>query len=306
MKLSTTQKAIVALIVANFIWGAAAPIFKWSLESTPPFTLAILRFGPAVLILIPFVYKHLKVAKQHIMPLILLSLFGVTMNISFFFLGLKYTDSINAPIIASSGPIFILLFGVLFLKDKLKLKTLLGGILGLIGVIIIIVIPSIEKGFDTALLGNLFLVLAMLSTVIHAILLKKIIPNYNSLSIVFWSFLIGTIGFLPFFIGEVSQVGFLPVINTQVIVGILFGALFASLTAYFLQTWAIKKMPVEDVGLFTYMDPIVAILIAYPLLGEAPTIHFFIGSILVFLGIYIAEGRIHYHPLHLLSKKGST
>lgn len=295
------QKAILALILANLIWGVAAPIFKWSLESTPPFTLATLRFGLASLIFLFFAKRTgLWIKGKDILTLIIMSFIGITLHIGFFFIGLSYTESINAPIIASSGPIFLILFGALFLKDNVKTKTILGALLGLVGVITIIVLPSIDKGFDSSVLGNIFLVFAMLAGVIYALLLKKLIKRYHAVTIAFWSFLIGTIGFTPMFFDEIQRVGFLPVINLQVIGGVAFGVLLSSCLAYFLFIWAIKKMPVEDVGLFTYIDPIAAILVAVPLLGEVPTIHFFMGSALVFLGIFIAEGRIHWHPIHKL------
>lgn len=303
MKLSTVQKAIFALIIANIIWGSAAPIFKWSLMSTPPFTLAVMRFGLATLILLPFVKNKLKIYPKDFFSIIVIALTGITINISFFFLGLEYSESINAPIIASSAPLFIILFGFIFLKDKLKRRTILGGLVGLIGVLVIVVLPGIEHGFDVSLLGNIFLVLAMFGSVISAILIKKIIKRYDPLTITFWSFLIGTLGFLPMFFDEIQRVGFLPIVNEQVVLGILFGAFLSSVVGYYLHTWALKYMPVEDVGLFIYMDPIVAVIIAYPLLGEVPTFHFIIGSILVFLGIFVAEGRFNYHPLHKLKKK---
>ncbi len=299
-KLSTNQKAIIALIIANIIWGAAAPIFKWSLTSTPIYTLAFLRFSLGALILLPFTWRRLKIKRENIKHVVLLGILGVTINISFFFEGLRYAKSINAPIIGSSGPIFIILFGAFFLKDHIKKRTLLGALIGLIGVLIIIITPAIDSGFDTSFVGNIFFIVAMLVTVIYAIITKKIVKDYDPLTLVFWSFVIGSVGFLPMLFDQVVHVGFLPVINLRSISGIIFGVVLSSALAYSLQTWAIKKMPVENAGLFTYMDPIVAIMIAYPLLGEIPTIHFFIGSILVFLGIYIAEGRIHWHPLHKL------
>lgn len=302
MNLSTNQKAIIALIIANIIWGAAAPIFKWSLSSIQPFTLAILRFGIATIILLPFTRGKFHINKDDYLILAISALFGVTVNISFFFLGLSFSDSINAPIIGSSGPIFLILFGALFLKDHIKKRTVFGALVGLVGVLIIVVLPSIEKGVDTSLLGNIFFIFAMLGSVIHAILLKKIAPKYDALTLVFWTCLIGTLGFLPMFFNQVATIGFIPEINLQTVVGVLFGAFFASTLGYTLQTWAIKKMPVEDVGLFTYMDPVIAIIIAFPLLGEVPTVHFFIGSILIFAGIYIAERRIHYHPIHKLRR----
>ncbi len=301
--MKNTQKAVFALILANFIWGAAAPIFKWSLESTPPFTLAVLRFGIASLIFLPLAKRHsFSIKSKHILLLIIMSFLGVSLHISFFFLGLGYTDSINAPIIASSGPLFIILFGFLFLKDKIKKRTMIGAFIGLLGVLAIIVLPAVEKGLDGSIVGNVFFVIAMLAGVIYALLLKKLMNGYHPFTIAFWTFLIGTIGFLPMFFDEIQRVGFLPIINTQVIVGILFGALLSSSLAYALQMWALQKMSVEDVGLFAYVDPVIAVLIAAPLLGEQPTSVFFAGSFFVFFGIYIAEGRIHWHPIHRLFK----
>jgi len=61
-----------------------------------------------------------------------------------------------------------------------------------------------------------------------------------------------------------------------------------------------SRVKAQEVGLFNYLDPVVTVLIAVPLLGEHPDIYFFIGTILVFGGIYIAEGRIPWHPFHKL------
>lgn len=299
--MKTTRKAILALIIANLIWGLAAPIFKWSLESTPPFTLAVLRFGLSALIFLPLAKGNFSIKGKDVFTLVIMSFIG-SLHISFFFLGLENTNSINAPIIASSGPIFIILFGILFLKDKVKSKTLFGAFLGLLGVLTIIVLPSIEQGFDSSIIGNIFLVFAMFASVVYALLLKKLMKNYKVATIAFWTFLITTLGFMPMFFSEIQSVGFLPIINSQVIGGVVFGTLFSSALAYFLQMWAMKKISVEEAGLFTYIDPVAAILIAVPLLGEVPTVHFFVGSILVFLGIFIAEGRVHWHPLHRLVK----
>ncbi len=63
-----------------------------------------------------------------------------------------------------------------------------------------------------------------------------------------------------------------------------------------------SRINMQEVGLFTYVDPIIAVLIAIPLLQEYPTVHFFLGSVLVFWGIFIAEKRIHYHPFHRIMR----
>ncbi|MBU3979441.1 DMT family transporter, partial [Patescibacteria group bacterium] len=64
-----------------------------------------------------------------------------------------------------------------------------------------------------------------------------------------------------------------------------------------------KYISASEVAVFSYTDPIIAIVIAKPLLGETITNTFLIGSLLVFFGIFISENRIHYHPIHLLFKQ---
>src|SRR3989344_934022 len=168
--MSAHQKGILALIVANIIWGAASPIFKFALQNISPFTLAFIRFYGATLILLPFAYPYLKIHKKDYLKIFWLSFFGVTVNISFFFLGLKYAPSINAPIIASSGPIFIYLFSIFLLKEKPHYKVFIGLTISLIGVLLIIGQPILTGELDGQLIGNLLLIVAMLSSVIHTII----------------------------------------------------------------------------------------------------------------------------------------
>lgn len=65
------NQAIIALIIANIIWGAASPIFKLALENIPPFTLAYIRFLGAALILAPFAFKSLNIDRKDYRRLIL-------------------------------------------------------------------------------------------------------------------------------------------------------------------------------------------------------------------------------------------
>lgn len=301
--MSKTHKALIALVIANTIWGAASPIFKWSLENIQPFTLAFLRFSIAALILLPFAWQSLKIEKKDMLKVVMMAFFGVTINISFFFLGLKQTASINAPLIASSAPIFIILFSMAFLKEHPKKREVLGSLLGLLGVLLIIIEPLLSNGVDLSLIGNVFLITATFGSIIHILIAKETINKYNPIVLTFYSFAIGSLGFIAPLTSEINEHGFLSGINTQGAIGIVFGALLSSALAYYLFYWSMKFLPAYEVGLFTYLDPVIAILIAIPLLGEIPTATYIIGAILVFSGIYIAEGRIHYHPLHLFKKQ---
>jgi drug/metabolite transporter (DMT)-like permease len=301
-KLSKHQLAVFSLIIANLIWGSASPIFKWSLQGIEPFTLGFFRFFLGALLLLPLTLHELRVHYRHWPKLILLSLTGITIHISLFFLGLKLTASVNAPIIASSAPIFIIIGSMIFLHEQPLPRVLIGTGISLLGILLIVFQPLFEQGMDTSIFGNFLLVTATVGTVLHTLLLRNLAKHYAALTLTFWSFVIGSLGFLPFFLLETKQSEFLNTLTIQGFVGILFGALFASALAYYLYNLALKYVKASEAGIFVYMDPIVAILIAIPLLGEKITPIFILGSLLVFAGIYIAERRINYHPFNKLRR----
>ena len=76
------------------------------------------RFFIGALIILPFVIKDLRIAKEDYKNIILLSIFTVSLQIPLLFFGLKLTPSINAPIIISLAPI-ILIFASVILIDSI-------------------------------------------------------------------------------------------------------------------------------------------------------------------------------------------
>jgi len=295
---------ILALIIANIIWGGASPIFKFALKNIPPFTLAFIRFFFAGLIFLPLAFKNFqKISLKRWIEIFLVGFFGVFINITFFFLGLKKTESINVPIIASSGPVFIYFFLILFFKEKPKLKVFLGMMIAFIGVFLIVLSPILLDGkkiYLGEIEGNFFIVLATLGSVFSTIIGRDLLKKINPFFVSAFSFLFSSFLFLIFIPKELRSWSFSDLrINGWV--GIIYGVFFSSAIAYFLYYYGLSKINAQEVGIFGYIDPIVAVVIAIPLLGEYPTIYYLIGAILVFGGIYLAEGRIHWHPINKLA-----
>lgn len=291
--------AIISLILANIIWGASLPIYKWTLETIHPFTFAFIRFFVSFIILIPFVVGRFKFEKKDIPLLILGSIVSITIQIPLILFGLKLAPSINAPIIISSGPIILLCSSVIFLKEKVSTKLLAGTFISLLGVLLLMFKPALESGFGAGVLGNFFIFLATICSVVQVLVVKKLLERNDALVTVFLMFFIGSLPLLPAVFLEYNSVG-LFAINTKAILGIFYSIVFSSILAHYLLFYGIKKIKASETGIFTYVDPIATILIAIPLLHEVITESYLIATVLVFLGIYIAEGRIHYHPFNLL------
>lgn len=305
LKLSKMHFAVLALIVTNIVWGASSPIFKWAMEDIPPYSFAFLRFLLAALILLPFTLHKLKVRREDIIKLCILAFFGFFIHIALLLVGLTISSSINSPIIASSAPVFLLLGSFFFLKEKIKKKMLIGTLVSLLGVMIIILRPLFDHGLDGTIIGNLLFLVSTISFVVYTILLKDYKLPYSSVTLTFYMFALSTIIFLPFSLWELQTQSNALILSSQSLLGILFAAIFTSVLGYVLYNYAIRFVKANETGIFLYIDPVIAVLIAVPLLGEHVTTSFIIGSILVFAGIFIAEKRIHYHPLHHLKRPHS-
>ena len=292
---------ILALITASLIWGAASPVFKWSIQNIPIFPLVFVRFFVASIFLIPFL-KSTKIEKKDLFQFILLGLSGITINVAFFFLGISLTSAINGGVMAVSAPIFTILASRLFLKEKQSLNLILGSLIGLLGVLLIIGQSIFVKGFSVDLLGNLYLILAVWGLVGHEILVRKL-KNYDPILITYVMFLVGALTFEPLAFWQLWQnPNFLLTIDIRGYTGLTYGIFLSSLIAYFLWNWGLTKFSASRAGVFLYADPLAAVLVAFFLLGEKITLLTIFGTLLIFVGIYVAERRIHYLHQPFFSK----
>jgi drug/metabolite transporter (DMT)-like permease len=309
MKLSPARKAIIALIIANIIWGAGGPIFKLALHSIPPFTLAFWRFYlSAALMRLIFGSRAVipgRLFRKDWRNLLLYTIYGITVNMIFYFWGIKLTLSLNAPIIASAAPIMTMAVAFLYLREHFRPKKILGVLTGSCGIALIVLEPlAITGNIGGSVLGNLFLIIATAGAVGQTVIGHSFIKHYDPLKITFWSNAIGSFTFLPFAVWELVKA---PDLYSRIALpgyfGIFWGTVFSSFIAYYLFAWGISKMTATDASLFNYIDPIVGTFLSAIMLQEIISPLFLLGTVFIFGGIFIAEGRFHYHPLSRLLKK---
>lgn len=273
------------------------------MQEIPPFTLAFLRFMIAALLILPFIYKKIAIRKSDFFPVLMLAFVGITMHIALFFLGLQLTSSINVPIINAITPIFLMVGSVWYLHEKLKKKVIFGTALSLLGIILIIVEPLLITGPDGSVIGNLMLLLSFSCVVIYTLFLKKLNLPYSTITLVFWTFFLGALLFIPAFLTELVLLQPFPQFDSKALIGISYGAIFSSALAYFCYDFGLTHLKGSEIGIFAYLEPFITVLVAMPLLGEQITPFYVFGAIIVFAGIFITEAHFHYHPHHPLSRK---
>lgn len=267
-------------------------------------TLALLRFAFASLLLAPFFIaetKKVKIDRKDLPKLIAIGILIITLNITFFFEGIKRTTAINASVLTLVIPMLSVLFGWWFLKEKVFLINLLGIVMGLLGALVIVGVPQLFTGGISSqiMTGNILIILASLAWVMGTIVSKKILSRYSFLVITAIAFLVGTVTFFipasfeyiqnPAWISEVTVLGLL---------GLAFMTLLSSISAYFLFEWGLSKTSVIIADLFQYIEPFVATALAVIVLGERLSASFLTGGVLVAVGAYLGTMAKEAHHRH--------
>lgn len=298
--------ASLALIITYIIWGAAPPIFKFSLQGIPPFTLAFIRFFFGGIIFLPFAWKHWqKVSPLQMRDIVLGAIYGITVNVAFFFLGLQYSQSINVHIIGSLGPLFLYFLSIFMLNEKPHPQIVKGMIISVLGICIIVLMPVIvqkettnmsNKNLAFEIIGNIFFIISTLGSVLHVIHNKRVLKKVNSYVVTVIGFFVSSVTFFPFMLYELSH-GHLQSFGWNAWVGVIYGVVFSSTIGYFLFSYGMAKITAQEAAVYNYISPIVAVIVAIPLVHEHPSIYFVIGACLVFIGILISERHPHYHAV---------
>lgn len=297
---------VIAILVSNIIWGAASPIFKYALTDIPPFTLAFIRFFFAGLIFLPFMMKSIHQLKgKYLLHIILGGIWGVSINVGFFFMGLNLAPSINAPIIAGLGPLVLYILSLVILKEKPHPQIVKGMLISFVGAAVIVFAPLLRSGvtnesqysISAQIMGNAFFILAMIGGVFLIIHTKKVIAKVDASTITGIQFFVGALSFFPFMVSELQTWSFSSLTQSSW-VGIIYGVFFSSALAYFAHNYAIKKLSAQQIGVYSYIMPVIAVVVAIPLLKEYPDFFFIVGSVFVFIGMFISERHPHMHKIH--------
>jgi drug/metabolite transporter (DMT)-like permease len=150
--------------------------------------------------------------------------------------------------------------------------------------------------------GNLLILASTITDIFAILLLKKSMKRLSPLFVTLVMFALTALFFYPLALYEL-QTWSLSQLDYRGVIGIVFGALLSSTLAYYLHDYGISKMKAEEVGIFTYIAPIITIIVAVPLLGEIPNEYFYLGGALVIIGILIARHKLHWHALHELKRQ---
>lgn len=296
MKLNSWYKAVTATLLAQIIWGVAAPLVKIELDSIPPFSLVFLRSLFTVLVLFPFFEFKLHPLQPPLTSndkktIFLAGFTGVFLNLLFYFTGQQLTTVIDTFVIISAGTPLILIYSYFFEKERLNKLSYLGSLLAFIGTLTIIGSPILSFG-SGSLLGNTLALFATISACASYIFIRRLMTKFDPLLLTFYFFLISLIFSLPLMLWEFLQNPYwMAGINNSNLIILAYLVLGSSISAYYLTNLGLKHLPASLSSTVGYVSTFIAVLLSITFLREKPTIFFLLGTLLIIAGLILAETR---------------
>ena len=202
--------------------------------------------------------------------------------------GLKETGSptLSAMIIATI-PLFSVVAGMLFFKEKVNLVNIIGIILSLSG--ICLVVMSKGQAGEHVIIGIILLVIAVISEVGHASVTKSLSANYSSQVIVMYQFLIGSVYLLPLFLTKGLDGFSMAYLSADVMYPIICLAFLCSSLAFSLWVSTIKSLGVAKSSIFSALIPVVSAIAAWLLGQEELNGRQALGIIISTIGVILSQ-----------------
>ena len=288
MNKSEENKAKIMLLVSMVIYGTIG-IFRRYIP-LPSGMIALFR---AVIGLL-FLLLVIKVSGQKIsVPAIkknfkILCISGMVMGVNWILLfeAYRYTSVATATLCYYMEPIFVILASSILLKEKMSGKKKICSLVAFVGMVLVSGVLQVGISNLSELKG-IFLGLGAGLLYATVILLNKQLKEIEAYDKTITQLAAAAVVLLPYTLAaeDMSGVVVTPlVVVMMVIVGIVHTGI-----AYSLYFGSMGSLKAQTIALFSYVDPVVAVLLSTLLLGENIGVSGFIGAVLILGSTMISE-----------------
>jgi len=273
--------------VTLLFWSSAFAGIRAALRTYTPTHLVLFRFlvASAVFAVYAALTRMRMPDKRDLPAILLIGFLGITVYHVALVYGQVTVTAGAASLLIASGPIFTALLATAFLGERLRIWGWVGIVLSFIGVSLIALGEGKGMKFDP---GAFLILLSAFCAGVYFVLQKPYLRKYSALELTAYSIWAGTLFMLFFLPGLTQAVGKAPINAT---LAVIYLGVFPAALAYVTWTYVLSRFPASNAVSFLYLNPALAILVAWIWLGEIPTTLSLMGGILAILGVVLVNTK---------------
>lgn len=280
--------AHAAVLGANVLYGINYLAVKEIVpDAMHPHALSVMRaMGALILLWGSFAFvRSQKVDPKDWYRLVIAGILGVAINQTLLIVGINKTSSINASIIMTSNPLFVMLFAAIFLRNKITKLKVLGVLLGGSGAALLIYNSARIDINSSTIVGDMIILTNSVMYAVYLIWMKPLMRKYDAFTVMRWMFLFGSGFVLLFGGGEFMSTDFAS-FSPQVWYATAFVVVGATFLTYLLNVYGLQHVNPSTVSIYINLQPIVASLAAILLARDHLDTVRVVSMLLVIAGVY--------------------
>lgn len=271
--------ANLALALVALIWGATFPLIRNAVVDIDPSVFVWVRFLLAALVLLPFVLGMMKKTNRDMV--LSAALLGFINSISYIAqtIGLQTVHSAKAAFITGTYVIIVPFLLPLFRLGKPSHLEWFATVIALAGLYVL-------TGADLshANIGDLWILCSAIFIGLGITYLQRITKRIANFRLLAFYQILFTIP-LPFILAP--KVNTTVLFDPDVLIGLIFCAVFATSLALFLQTKYQKHTTATKAALIFCLEPIFASIFSATFNNEPLTLHIVFGGLIILLSLLI-------------------
>lgn len=282
----------VALVFVQ-VFFALFPVFAKVLfegDTFSPFSIAVWRiaFGALSLLAVAFaLHGRATIPRARDLPmLLLLSILGVTANMTLYLEGLSRSTATNAGLMMCLIPVFTFVIAAAVKQETFQVSRMLGVLVALAGAALLVATGEPELASEHAL-GNLLMAMNTLGYAFYLVLSRPLLQRYPPIVLIAWVFVLG-VPFAPFLASGTDVV---PQASATQWWALAFVLVFPTSLAYLLNAWALARVRASTTAMYIYAQPLITGVVSRIWLGEKLSRGTIVSGACIFLGIWLVSRR---------------
>ena len=290
------RKGMLASGAAYSIFGLSYLFSTMGIGVTgDPIILLSIRFAVTFLALNVLVFTRmmkLELKGKNILGPLLLGILNPVMYFLFENYGLKFTSTAFAGMVSSVNPIFTAILGAVMLRERPTARQWLFICISIAGVMMVSL--GANEGRNT-LFGCVCLLTAYFTGSLNCIFVRRLTKKFSAFELTYLAFCAGFAGFavLPFIKYGGNAAGLLTAAlsSGKFVISVLYLGLLASVGAYMLSNYALARLPVARMAIFSSCSTVISVLSGVIIMhDEFPLINV-LAFVLMLAGVW---GVNHY------------
>ena len=281
-------KAGALALLTSVLWGGNPVAIKMGLDGVPPAAMAGMRFALGALTVwvgALFAGIVLRVPAREWKGLAGLALL-FALQIWLLNAGTELTTASRSGVVVNIYPFFTALFAHLLVGDRLGLAKWSGLAFAFAGVVLLFW-ESLSFAETSYLLGDAMVALSGMLLGLRQVVIKRLVQGLNPYQVLFWQALLSLPLFAAwsaFFEADTEYV-----FSGGVLAGILYQGIVVAGLCFIILVFLLRHHSPGRLGVFSFVTPVVGVLLSAMLLEEVMSPYLLVGMGLVALGIVVAN-----------------